>query len=205
MNRKVKKIICIIGLIFGLFLQSCEDVNDYPTVLEIEIRDYYTNEPIPDYKIILTETKSGLFGTSFYEKDSLKSDSNGKLNYTFTAKNRCDYHIMAFDNKYQGFNKRVLQYETTNKLDLKLKPLKTISFELENKNGKYKRITFPNYLAHGTFDFIDTTLILEYIVPDSYYQLVIGLYECKDCGEYRIKQEEIWIENIDTIYLKREY
>lgn len=205
MRILIKIWFCIFGVIIGLIFQSCEDINDYPTIIKGKIQDFYTNEPISDFKIILTETKSVLFGTYFNEKDSIKSDSNGEFSYSFTAENKCKYHIMAFDGKYQGFSKQELNYETTNRIELKVKPLKVISLQLKNTTGKYKRISFPNSVYISSFKFVDTTIILDRVVPDANYKLEIGLYDCETCSNYIVRSETIWIKNIDTTYLKREY
>ncbi len=207
MNKKIKTKIylLVILIIAGLTLQSCKDIDDYPTVIEGAVENFYTKKPIDNYAIYIIAEKSGFGGTISGIQDTILSDSSGRFKYSFTATNGYRYYIIAFDGKYQGLSERELQYERTNKLDLALKPLRYISLQLINKTGKYKRVTLPNRFTDQSFKFNDTTVIINHVVPDSYYKLKIGLYECENCGTYIVKSENIWIENIDTTYIKREF
>jgi hypothetical protein len=208
MGKILKTSIYIIMLVVSFMLSSCvDDIDDSPTVITGQVIDYYTKKPVTDYKIILVYTKSGFGGSISGEIDSIKVDSLGKFYYSFTATNGCKYDIMAYSTKYEGLSSHELNYETNNQFDLTVKPLKCISLILNNKTGKYKRFCISYFPLGGDqpATFKDTTIIIKSVVPDSYHKLKIDLYECESCGTFITKSENIWIENVDTTYLKREY
>lgn len=189
-------------------LSSCEDdIDDSPTVITGQVLDYYTQKPVKDYKIILSCSKSVLFGSIYSEIDSIKTDSIGKFHYSFTATNGYKYHVFAYNSNFEGLNSRELKYETSNQLDLTVKPLNYISLKMSNKTGKYKRFRISDFPSgqNQSITFRDTTIIIKSVVPDSYHKLSIDLYECESCGICITKNENIWIEKKDTTYIKREY
>lgn len=195
-------------LIVPFTLSSCvDDIDDSPTVITGQVIDYYTKKPVTDYKIILSYSKSGFGGSIWGDIDSIKADSLGKFYYSFTATNGCKYHIMAYNTKYEGLSSRELKYETSNQLDLTVKPFKCISLRMNNKTGKYKRFSISDFplSVNQPITFKDTTMIIKSVVPDSYHKLRMYLYECESCGTSIAASENIWIENTDTTYLKREY
>jgi hypothetical protein len=195
-------------LVVSFTLSSCvDDIDDSPTVIAGQVIDYYTKKPVTDYKIILFYSKSGFGGSISGDIDSIKADSLGKFYYSFTATNGCKYHIMAYNTKYEGLSSRELKYETSNQLDLTVKPLKCISLRMNNKTGKYKRFRISDFPSNENqpITFKDTTIIIKRVVPDSYHKLGIDFYECESCGTFITTSENVWIGNADTTYLKREY
>ncbi len=208
--KLLNKISIFTILFFTIFiLSSCDDdIDDSPTVIQGQILDYYTLKPVLDYNIVITTTKSGFFGSYFSVLDTIKTDSLGCIYYSFTPKNGYKHHVKAYSTKYEGMNTRDLKPESINQLNINPKPFKYVSLRLINKTGKYKRFRVSKFPLEGDAPCRfknDTSVIIRSVVPDSNHNLEIDLYECESCGESIVHKEKVWIQNLDTSYLKREF
>jgi len=198
----------LIVIFFVIFLTSCKKREDSLVSIKGQILDYYTNEPITDINIELNEKESSF---TAYKKElinNLQPNTDGKFEYSFLADFnwRISYELYSYSDKYEIINKKINKYEPFNSFNFKLKKLKIFALKIKNKTEKYSEFsTQLDGIGYTTSSkFKDTTIIFKRIVPDLNYYLRINLRECDTC-ETVSKNEEIYIENIDTTYLYREY
>jgi hypothetical protein len=195
----------------ALVLISCKKEKE--TSMNLLIQDYYTGQPIPNYKCILHRQVYSLFHVQEQTVDTFITNSNGRIDYTFPAERNFVYYIKPiYNSPYSTFEESILKGEDNSKT-IEVKKCNVIQLQLINKTGEYK-------LASASFNIPKSPNI-----NNSYYstqgspwnftgsvpdepgsKMYIRLYKGYNDDHPTLRIDSaITIPNVDTVKLTFEY
>ncbi|HBF88889.1 MAG TPA: hypothetical protein DDX39_09630 [Bacteroidales bacterium] len=195
-------------LLITLFfcLQSCSKEEEAPVFIKGDIHDYYTNAPIPNYKIEIIKETNLLFSMmADYSIETIETDSLGQVICMFFAESKfyIEYHLLSEGNdEYVSFEHNIDKNEPVNEFSIGIKPYRYLNVNVKNTTGTYKYIS--NKGCCSKYEFLDNTFIIDNAVPEDTFTLRLYLWECDSCSRNYF-EEKIYIENIDTTFITRDY
>jgi hypothetical protein len=200
------KKIYIVFILYLTLTVSCEKEVTELTTLNGKICDYYSNEPVNNFKLHIEKQKLSLFGAPYIKIDTFWTNNFGDFSYSFYHEKSCRFELTSGNNNhYTVFENLDIEYEVANNYNIKVKPYRTIKLELINKTNQYQEYSIWQAMINRQ-EFRDTILYLDYIVPDENFTLFIWLFEnSASINVTSIKEENFMIENVDSSYYQLEY
>jgi hypothetical protein len=124
----------IIGL-FLIFLIGCK--KECTTTISFTFIENYTNQPISNYKILLSKLPFG-FDVFLIPIDTLTTDVNGMISYSFKSDNDHLYYLSPTrNNNYGTFNNIELMTCTSNTQTVKVKKTNCLKINLIDSSNIY--------------------------------------------------------------------